>query len=71
MSLHAAKGVDGLVTMPDEWWAEIGPIGTLDDAVAHVGALEDAGVRSIGLFPAPDVEIARSQVDDVLALANR
>ena len=71
VSLHDAKGVDGLVTMPDDWWAEIGPIGTLDDALAHVAALEEAGVRSIGLYPAPDVEIARSQVDDVLALANR
>jgi len=68
---HADQGVDGLVTMPAEWWAEIGPIGTLDDALAHIGALEEAGVSSIGLFPAPDVEIARSQVDDVLALANR
>jgi alkanesulfonate monooxygenase SsuD/methylene tetrahydromethanopterin reductase-like flavin-dependent oxidoreductase (luciferase family) len=71
VSRHAELGVDGLVTMPDEWWAEIGPIGTLDDAIAHVGALEDAGVRSIGLYPAPDVDIARSQVGDVLALARR
>ena len=68
---HRALGVEGVATMPDEWWAEIGPIGTLDDAAAHLGALEDAGVHSIGLFPAPEVDIARSQVDDVLALSRR
>jgi 5,10-methylenetetrahydromethanopterin reductase len=68
---HAELGVDGLVTMPDEWWVQIGPIGTMDDALAHIGMLEDAGVRSIGLYPAPDVEIARAQVDDVLTLASR
>ncbi len=70
-ALHRDRGVDGIRSMPDDWWAELGPIGTLDDAAAHLGALEAAGVHSIGLFPAPDVEIARSQVDDVLALAHR
>ncbi len=57
--------------MPDDWWAELGPIGTLDDAAAHLAALDAAGVHSIGLFPAAEVEVARSQVDDVLALARR
>jgi alkanesulfonate monooxygenase SsuD/methylene tetrahydromethanopterin reductase-like flavin-dependent oxidoreductase (luciferase family) len=67
----SARGVDGVATMPDDWWAELGPIGTLDDAAEHLAALEAAGVHSIGLFPAPEVEVARSQVDDVLALARR
>jgi hypothetical protein len=57
--------------MPPEWWAEIGPIGTLDDAVAHIEALEAAGVHSIGLFPAPDVDVATAQVEDVVRLATR
>lgn len=68
---HAADGVEGLVTMPPEWWTEIGAIGTLDDAAAHIQALEAAGARSISLFPEPDVEVARAQVDQVLALATR
>jgi alkanesulfonate monooxygenase SsuD/methylene tetrahydromethanopterin reductase-like flavin-dependent oxidoreductase (luciferase family) len=68
---HAAGGVDALVSMPPEWWTEIGPIGTLDDAAAHVEALEAAGARSIGLFPVADVATARSQIDDVLRLADR
>ena len=67
----AEHGVEGLVTMPAEWWIELAPIGTLDDARAHVDALERAGVDSIGLFPAPEVDIARLQIDDVLAIASR
>ena len=71
IALHRDKGLDGIMAMPDDWWQEIGPVGTLDDAAAHLGALEDAGAHSIGLFPAPEVEIGRAQVDDVLALARR
>ena len=67
----ATTGLEGVRDMPADWWAEIGPIGTLDDAAAHLAALEAAGVHSVGLFPAPEVDVARSQVDDVLALARR
>ena len=68
---HAERGVEGLATMPADWWAELGPIGTLDDAAAHIAALESAGVHSIGLFPAEDVHVGMTQIDDVLALASR
>lgn len=68
---YADKGLDGLATMPPEWWTELAPIGTLDDAAAHLQALEDAGVQSIGMYPLPDVEVARGQIDDVLRLARR
>jgi alkanesulfonate monooxygenase SsuD/methylene tetrahydromethanopterin reductase-like flavin-dependent oxidoreductase (luciferase family) len=67
---HADQGVDGLATMPADWWTEIGPIGTLDDARAHIAALAAAGVDSIGLFPSPDVAIARTQLPHVLTLAS-
>jgi alkanesulfonate monooxygenase SsuD/methylene tetrahydromethanopterin reductase-like flavin-dependent oxidoreductase (luciferase family) len=67
----AEMGIEGLVTMPPEWWIELAPIGTLDDALAHVDALQRAGVNSIGLFPAPDIDVARLQLDDVLAIARR
>ncbi|WP_211239798.1 LLM class flavin-dependent oxidoreductase [Jiangella gansuensis] len=66
---YAEKGLDGLATIPPHWWAEMAPVGTLDDAAAHLQALDDAGVRSVGLYPMPDVEIARAQVNDILALA--
>jgi 5,10-methylenetetrahydromethanopterin reductase len=71
VALHDRSGVDGLVTMPPDWWAELGPIGTIDDAAGHIDALEAAGVTSIALFPAPDLDTARSQVDQVLHLARR
>lgn len=67
----ADKGVDGLATMPAEWWTELAPVGTLDDAAAHLQALEDAGVQSIGMFPVRDVDSARAQLADVVALAKR
>lgn len=67
---HAERGLDGLVTMPGDWWAELGPIGTPDDAGAHLDALAAAGVRDIGLVPVPPVASLEA-VDDVLALTRR
>ncbi|NEA33680.1 LLM class flavin-dependent oxidoreductase [Streptomyces sp. SID13031] len=69
--LFDEKGIDGLVSMPQDWWAELGPIGTLDDAAAHIDALEAAGVHHIGLFPDPEVEHGLPQLEYVLELANR
>ncbi|TDE16074.1 LLM class flavin-dependent oxidoreductase [Jiangella asiatica] len=68
---YASKGIDGLATVPPEWWIEMAPVGTMDDAAAHLRSLEDAGVRSVGLYPIPDVDAARAQVADVLELAAR
>ncbi len=65
------SGVDGLAKMPSDWWMELGPIGTLDDAAEHLEALERAGADSIGLFPAPDLAVASAQLDDVTALVAR
>ncbi|WP_432942310.1 LLM class flavin-dependent oxidoreductase [Kribbella sp. CA-253562] len=65
------SGVDGLVSMPVDWWQEIGPIGTLDDAAAHLDALQGAGVHHVGLFPDPEVEHGLPQLEHVVALANR
>ncbi len=65
----AATGVDGLVGLPPQWWSEIGPIGTMDDALAHLHALAEAGATSIALFPSPDVTVARQQLSQVLTLA--
>ncbi len=62
-------GTDGLVSMPQQWWTELGPIGTMDDAHEHIAALEAAGVTSIGMFPSRNLETAKGQIDDVLRLA--
>lgn len=71
VDLNSAKGVDGLVGMPADWWQSIGAIGTIDDAHAYIDAMEAEGVMSISMFPAPDVEVARGQLNDVVTLANR
>ena len=70
-AVFAADGQDGLAGIPADWWGEIGAIGTMDDALAHIEALEQAGVGHIGLWPAPDPNIARTEIDTVCALANR
>ncbi|MDQ6658635.1 MAG: LLM class flavin-dependent oxidoreductase [Actinomycetota bacterium] len=69
--LNAAKGAGGLVGMPPDWWHSIGAIGTLDDAHAYLEAMEAEGVMSISMFPAPEIDIARGQLSDVVTLANR
>lgn len=66
---HAKHGRDGLASIPAEWWAEIGPIGTFDHAVDYIGRLADVGVQSIGMWSAPDVDIARDDIDVVARLA--
>lgn len=71
VDLNAAKGSDGLVGMPADWWQSIGAIGTLDDAHTYLEAMEAEGAMSISIFPAPDVDVARGQLNDVVTLANR
>ena len=68
---HADRGVEGLATMPPDWWREVGAVGTPDDAAAHVAALEDAGAHSIGLFPPPALDSALAHLPHVVALAAR
>lgn len=64
-------GDDALLDMPADHWREIGAIGTLDDALAHVEALEAAGVGSINVFPGLELETARQQLPIVAQLAAR
>jgi 5,10-methylenetetrahydromethanopterin reductase len=65
VALHTAKGVDGVANMPVDWWMELGAIGTMDDAVAHIEALTAAGAQRIALFPAPDEDIARAELHTI------
>ncbi len=66
-----AGGDQALLGMPADHWTEIGAIGTPDDALAHVAALEEAGVRSINVFPGDDLDDAWEQMPQVAALASR
>jgi 5,10-methylenetetrahydromethanopterin reductase len=70
-ALNAASGADGLATMPADWWQSIGAIGTIDDALGYVAAMESVGARSVSMFPLPDLALARAHVDDVVAIADR
>jgi alkanesulfonate monooxygenase SsuD/methylene tetrahydromethanopterin reductase-like flavin-dependent oxidoreductase (luciferase family) len=64
-------GPDSLLEMPVDYWTEIGAIGTIDDALAHIAALEAAGVGSVNVFPGPELESAWAQLPHVAALAAR
>ena len=68
---HSAGGVDALIDMPADYWAEIGAVGTFDDALEHVAALEAVGVHSINIFPADQIEIAWEVMPGVAELAAR
>jgi alkanesulfonate monooxygenase SsuD/methylene tetrahydromethanopterin reductase-like flavin-dependent oxidoreductase (luciferase family) len=60
-------GIDGLAAGPDEWWIELGAIGTPDDVAAHVAALAEAGATSVSFIPPPDARAALAQVDRIVA----
>jgi hypothetical protein len=57
--------------MPADHWREIGAIGTMEDALAHVAALEAAGVGSINVFPGDELDDAWRQMDQVAELVRR
>jgi alkanesulfonate monooxygenase SsuD/methylene tetrahydromethanopterin reductase-like flavin-dependent oxidoreductase (luciferase family) len=67
----AEGGHAALVEMPADYWREIGAIGTIDDALHHITALEQVGVGSINVFPGPELEAALQQLPEVAALAGR
>jgi 5,10-methylenetetrahydromethanopterin reductase len=49
---------DALATMPAEWWSQIAPVGTPDDAAAYLLAMADAGTDCVALFPDPSDPVA-------------
>jgi 5,10-methylenetetrahydromethanopterin reductase len=56
-------GVDALADMPHDRWAEIGPIGTLDDAIAFTEALVESGVTDVAYFPGPELQHAYEDIE--------
>ena len=64
-------GDEALLDMPADHWIEIGAIGTMDDALGHVAALEAAGVGVVNVFPGPELEIAWEQLPLVAEVAAR
>lgn len=62
-------GVDAIASMPREWWLQLTGAGTFDDVVEHVHLLAEAGVHDVAMFPAPELDVAREQLEDVVRLA--
>jgi alkanesulfonate monooxygenase SsuD/methylene tetrahydromethanopterin reductase-like flavin-dependent oxidoreductase (luciferase family) len=58
-----AGGREAVLAMPDDWWLQLGAIGTPDDAAAHVQALADAGADRVALFLPPDRSLWDAQLE--------
>ena len=67
-SVDANGGDEALAAMPAEWWLELGAIGTIDDIVAHVARLHEAGAHDVAFFPGPTIELTREDLDAVAAI---
>jgi alkanesulfonate monooxygenase SsuD/methylene tetrahydromethanopterin reductase-like flavin-dependent oxidoreductase (luciferase family) len=65
VALAKDRGVEGVASAPDDWWIELGAIGTPDDVAAHVAALGDAGATTVAFFPPPFPDEALGQIDRV------
>ncbi len=61
-------GAAALLDMPADHWREIGAIGTLDDARAHLESLAASGVTRANVFPGPSLDIARAQMATLTSL---
>lgn len=67
VALAERDGAEGVAKAPDDWWIELGAVGTPDDAAAHIDALATAGATSVAFFPPQFVDEARTQVGRLLA----
>jgi alkanesulfonate monooxygenase SsuD/methylene tetrahydromethanopterin reductase-like flavin-dependent oxidoreductase (luciferase family) len=59
-------GAAALADMPVDWWRDLGPIGSSGDAHEYFDRVEAAGADSIGVFPAPDADLAFGDVAAVI-----
>lgn len=66
LALVDRHGVDGVADAPDDWWIELGAIGTPDDVAAHVEALGAAGATTVALFPPIVADAALAQLDRIV-----
>lgn len=68
---HRDGGAEALADMPVDWWRDLGPIGTTEDALEYLDRVEAAGVDSVSFFPAPDATEALADVGALVDLARR
>lgn len=65
---HATGGLDAIVSMPTDWWVELGAIGNLDDVLEHADSMNAAGTTELAFFPGPTVEATREDLDAVASI---
>ncbi|MFV0260752.1 MAG: LLM class flavin-dependent oxidoreductase [Acidimicrobiales bacterium] len=53
-----AGWIDAVTRMPPEWWRQLGPIGTPDDAAGYLRSMRAAHADSLVIFPDPTDPIA-------------
>ena len=68
MDRNADGGVEAIASMPQDWWHEIGPIGTPTDAHAYLDRLEAAGVDAVTMYPAPKVDLALGDLETIITI---
>jgi 5,10-methylenetetrahydromethanopterin reductase len=66
VALVERHGAEGVAAAPDDWWIELGAIGTADDVAAHVEALGAAGATTVSFFPPPVAQAALAQLDRIV-----
>ena len=67
----ADGGADALVSIPRDWWHEIGPIGDRTDALEYLDRLEAIGVDAVTLYPAPEVDLALGDLETIIEIAGQ
>ena len=65
---EASSWPEAIAAMPVDWWSDLGPIGTPEDAAGYLTAMSDAGADALAVFPDPDDPItgARNFAQQVL-----
>jgi alkanesulfonate monooxygenase SsuD/methylene tetrahydromethanopterin reductase-like flavin-dependent oxidoreductase (luciferase family) len=71
MDRFADGGAAAIASMPQDWWHEIGPIGTPADAHAYLDRLAAAGVDAVTLYPAPEVDLALDDLETIVTIAKQ
>ena len=60
-----------IASMPQDWWHELAPVGTRADAHAHLDRLEAVGVDTVTMYPAPEVDLAVSDLELISEIARQ
>ncbi len=60
---ESTSWAEAVAAMPVEWWHDIAPVGTPDDAAEYLRRMEEAGADAVAVFPsfvAPDTDVVAS-----------